>query len=102
MIENDHTVAPSNLSQLLSKVKGMLAHVAPSVPVQIGAHYERGNQGVAPLIRFVPEGGSGRIGPPISMGHSVASCTHSCSVIVRAKPGLCEEDRFSLTYELLD
>ena len=102
MIENDHTVAPSNLAHLLVKIKAMLAYVAPGIPVQIGSHYERGNQGVAPLIRFIPEDGPGRIGSPISCGHSIASCTHSCSVVVRAKPGLCEEERFLSTYDLLD
>lgn len=102
MIENDHAVAPSNLSQLLTKIKGMLQYVIPGVAIQIGSHYERGNQGNPPLVRFIPENGGGRIGPPFGMGHASAKCTHTCSVVVRAKPGLCEEDRFGPTYDLLD
>lgn len=102
MIENDHTVAPSNLSQLLAKIKANLQYVAPGVAIQIGSHYDRGNQGNPPLVRFIPENGNGRIEPPFGMGHSIAKCIHTCSVVVRAKPGLSEEDRFGPTYELLD
>jgi hypothetical protein len=102
MITNDQAVASSNLAQLLGKIKAMLAYVVPGVPVQIGTHYERSNQGNPPLIRFIPETGPGRIGPPIELGHAAASCSHSCAVVVRAKPCPSEEDRFGLAYDLLD
>jgi hypothetical protein len=80
----------------------MISESGNKIPVQIGKKYLAANQGNPPKIIFVPETGPGRITPPLSMGHAVACCVHSCDVHVRAKPGITEEGRFDEAYTLAD
>jgi len=94
--------APSHLGQLLAHVKATIAACGIAVPVQIGSSYESANQGNPPKVTFLPEQSGGRISSQLTMGKSAATCNHSCKVIIRAKPGQQEEDRFSPCYELMD
>ena len=102
MITAPHNLAPSNLGQLIGKIKAIASHCGISVPIQVGSSYEVANQGNPPKVTFIPEQSGGRIAPPIAMGKTVATCHHSCRVIVRAKPGQQEEDRYAYAYALMD
>lgn len=102
MITAPHNFAPSNLSQLIGKVKAMASHCGIAAPIQVGSSYETANQGNPPKVVFIPEQGPGKIGPALTMGKMVATCFHSCKVIVRAKPGQQEWDRYAFAYALMD
>jgi hypothetical protein len=93
---------PSNLADILGKVKAMFDGCGDRTPILIGDQYLDANQGNPPRIVFDPEPGNGRIGPTIAMGHGVASWTHGCNVHVRSKPGASEEDTFANAYDLAD
>jgi hypothetical protein len=99
-------VAPANLGDALELVKAMFSHAGSGVPIQIGAHYDPSKQGGGPgagnppKITFIPEQ-RGRIGSAITHGN-VASWYHGCDVLVRARPGSTDEQRFKFAYDLAD
>jgi hypothetical protein len=103
VISNAHTVAPSNLGDLLESFKGVFALSAlGKVPVQIGEQHLTGATGTPPRIIFIPEVGPGRIAGPLASGHHVASWVHACEVRIREKPGTTEQDVFVYAYALAD
>lgn len=100
MIQSDHSQAPVTLGVVLRAVKAMFSLAADKTPVKIGEQHLTGGIS-APSITFVPDV-SGRIAPAIQSGHACASWIHGCSVRVRAKPGIDEEDVYINAYALAD
>lgn len=101
-IVRDGDKASSTLCDVIAHAQDLLSASGLKTPIQVGSHYLTANQGSPPKIVFCPETGPGRIGPPVSMGKGAASMLHSCTVIVREKPGQGEAYRFKHAYELLD
>lgn len=100
MIESLSDLAPSSLADVIASVIAMFRKAGNATPILTDEFHLTGNQGNPPRIVFVPEIG-GSLGDAIVTGHA-ASWYHSCDVIVRAKPGMREEDRYTHAYALAD
>ena len=90
----------STLTQLIGQVIDAFSATADATPVLVGRKH-LGQGGCSPRIVFVPENGSGSIGPAMFLGHR-SSCKHSCTVSVRAAESGDDLTRIDATYDLMD
>lgn len=92
---------PSTLIDVISQVRELLDAIGDATPVLVGKAHEKHGVGSSPRVLFLPESGSGKVGPPIEIGNA-ASVTHTCTVKARAKESGDDETRLLAAYALSD
>jgi hypothetical protein len=92
---------PATLADIIAHVADAFSEMADATDIMVGKKYLK-NFGVGgePRVLFVP-GTDGRVGQPIHLGDP-ASVTHGCLVLVRARPGDDDFQRFRHAEDLAD